>query len=342
YYCRFLETGVVSIDPGNGQVKAWVGGLDFRFFKYDHVQQGKRQAGSIFKPFVYAKAIEAGYSPCDYLLNQPVTFDDVDGEGTKWQPKNADGKIGGMMTLRQGLARSVNLITANLMREIGPVPVVTLAKNMGIRSPLEAVYSICLGTSDVNVLELTGAYTTFANQGVWVEPNYITRIEDKNGEILAEFPVDSRSALNPSDTYKVLELLKGVVDEPGGTASRLRYTYKFRNEIAAKTGTTQNHSDGWFMGVTPNLVTGVWVGAADRRVRFSDIKYGQGANMALPIWALYMQSLYDDPEIGLPTDNFKRPRGVYGSIVCEDPADLRVKLPGENGGTGDDEDLDGF
>jgi penicillin-binding protein 1A len=343
YYSNFLETGMVSINPDNGEVKAWVGGLDFRFFKYDHVQQGKRQAGSIFKPFVYAKAIEAGYSPCDRMLNQPVTFENVDNNGTKWQPKNSDGKFGGMMTLRQGLAKSVNLITANLIKEIGPAPVVTLARNMGIRSQLEAVPSICLGVSDVNVLELTGAYTTFANQGIWVEPHYITRIEDKNGEVLAEFPVESKRALNPSDAYKMVELLKGVVDEAGGTASRLRYRYKFRNEIAAKTGTTQNHSDGWFMGVTPNLVTGVWVGAADRRVRFNNIKLGQGANMSLPIWAHYMQALYDDTDIGLTQEHFKRPRGFYGSIVCEDFDNLRLDIPGpQDDNTRVDEALDGF
>ncbi|MEL7534990.1 MAG: transglycosylase domain-containing protein [Bacteroidota bacterium] len=225
YYSRFLETGVVSINPLNGEVKAWVGGLDFRFFKYDHVQQGKRQAGSIFKPFVYAVAVRDGYSPCDRLLNQPVTFENVDNNGTTWKPKNSDGKFGGMMTLRQGLAKSVNLITARLMKNIGPYPVVELAKNMGIKSHLEAVHSICLGTSDVNVLELTGAYTTFANQGVWHEPHFITRIEDRNGEILAEFPVETKRIFNNKDAYKMVELLKGVVDEPGGTASRLRNLY---------------------------------------------------------------------------------------------------------------------
>ncbi|MFK7921952.1 MAG: penicillin-binding protein 1A [Bacteroidia bacterium] len=341
YYSSFLETGVVSINPLNGEVKAWVGGLDFRFFKYDHVQQGKRQAGSIFKPFVYAVAVRDGYSPCDKLLNQPVTFENVDNNGTTWKPKNSDGKFGGMMTLRQGLAKSVNLITARLMKNIGPYPVVDLAKRMGIKSPLEAVPSICLGTSDVNVLELTGAYTTFANQGIWNEPHYITRIEDRNGEILAEFPVETKRIFNDKDAYKMVELLKGVVDEPGGTASRLRHQYKFRNEIAAKTGTTQNHSDGWFMGVTPNLVTGVWVGAADRRVRFNSIKLGQGANMALPIWAYYMQELYDDEAIGLPQDRFKR--SYYGGIVCDDPVNAR--LPENLDGNSRDraeEALDGF
>ncbi|MEL6651882.1 MAG: transglycosylase domain-containing protein [Bacteroidota bacterium] len=322
YYSRFLETGMVSIDPLNGEVKAWVGGLDFRFFKYDHVQQGKRQAGSIFKPFVYAVAVEAGYSPCDRMLNQPVTFENVDNNGTIWQPKNSDGKFGGMMTLRQGLAKSVNLITARLMKNIGPIPVVELARKMGIKSPLEAVHSICLGTSDVNVLELTGAYTTFANQGVWNEPHFITRIEDRNGEILVEFPVETKMALKRKDVSQMVDLLKGVVDEPGGTASRLRHQYKFRNEIAAKTGTTQNHSDGWFMGVTPNLVTGVWVGAADRRVRFNSIKLGQGANMALPIWAFYMQDVYKDQAIGLPQERFKR--SYYGNAVCDDPTNARL------------------
>ena len=318
-----------------------MGGIDFTHFKYDHVAQGKRQAGSTFKPFVYLAAIDAGYTPCDKKLNQPIVFENTDGNGTRWSPKNANGKYGGMMTLRQGLARSTNLITARLMHDLGPSVVVDYARRLGIRSPLEAVPALCLGVADVSVLEMTGAYSAIANKGQWVQPHYITRVEDKNGEILAEFPVASRQVISPRKAYMMVELLKGVVDEPAGTASRLRHDYKFRVEIGAKTGTTQNHSDGWFMGMTQNLVSGVWVGCADRRMRFNNIKLGQGANMALPIWARYMDKLYDDASIGLPQERFTRPGGYGFDMVCDEPADSTMGgMPVFRMKKGDD--LDGF
>lgn len=321
YYARFLETGMVSIDPRNGQIKAWVGGINFSHFKYDHVAQGKRQVGSTFKPFVYGKAIESGFSPCTQILNQPITFENVNGEGDTWSPKNADGEFGGLMTLRRALATSTNLVTANLMSRLQPQNVVDFAHKVGIQSDLEAVPALCLGAADLSVLELTGAYCTFANAGVYIEPYFISRIEDKNGNVLATFGGNPRQGCHPNTAYQVVELLRGVVDEPGGTASRLRYRYQMRGEIAAKTGTTQKHADGWFVGMTQNLVSGVWVGCADRRMRFTSMSLGQGANMALPIWAYYMKSLYDDPDIQLQNDGFERPSGARSLAYCDEPTD---------------------
>ncbi|MEM7658186.1 MAG: transglycosylase domain-containing protein, partial [Bacteroidota bacterium] len=317
YASRFLETGMVSIDPHTGEVKAWVGGNDFKFFKYDHVATGKRQVGSTFKPFVYAAAMAFGRKPCDQALNQPVTFENVDGEGTTWSPKNSGGEFGGFMTLRRALATSTNLITAGLMKDLGPQVVVNLARKAGIKSHMEAVPSLCLGTADLTVKELTSAYATFANHGAFIEPHFITRIEDKRGNVLERFVHPPKQAMDARTAYLMIELLRGVVDEPGGTASRLRYKYDFRNEIGGKTGTTQNHADGWFMGVTSNLVTGVWVGCSDMRMRFRDMKMGQGANMALPIWANYMKSAYEDESAGLPQEPFRAPKGYRVNLDCE-------------------------
>ncbi|GAB4419980.1 MAG: transglycosylase domain-containing protein [Bacteroidia bacterium] len=317
YYARFLETGMVSVDPMTGAIKAWVGGIDFRHFKYDHVAQGKRQVGSTFKPFVYAAAMDNGYSPCDVELNQPVVFENVDGFGTTWSPKNSDGQYGGKMTLRSALATSTNLITARLMKHLGPETVARYAYKAGIKTHLDAVPSLCLGTTDLSVLELTGAYATFANQGSHIEPFFIYRIEDRHGNVLQEFHSEEQPAFSPETAYLMVELLKGVVDGRGGTASRLRYRYGLRSEIGAKTGTTQNHSDGWFMGITPPLATGVWVGCADRRMRFRSLELGQGASMALPIWALYMKRLYEDPAIMLPQTRFARPPGMRIETDCD-------------------------
>ncbi len=314
YYARFLESGLMSIDPRSGHIKAWVGGIDFKYFKYDHVRQGKRQVGSTFKPFVYGTAVEAGYTPCTIELNQPVTFENVG--GGRWSPKNSGGEIGGKMTLRQGLANSVNLITARLMKQVGPTAVADFAYKLGIKTELDEVPSLCLGTTDLNIYELTHAYSTFASMGIRREPVFITRIEDKNGKVLANFVPEEKRVMNEEDAYMMVELLKGVVNF--GTAQRLRYRYKLRNDIGGKTGTTQNQSDGWFMGITPNLVTGVWVGHADRRMHFRSIKYGQGANMALPIWAEYYQSLYSDPIISVPELSFERPVGVNINLACRD------------------------
>jgi len=317
HYLRFLETGLMSMDPTNGHVKAWVGGINFKYFKYDHVAQGKRQVGSTFKPFVYGTAIaEGGYEPCMELLNQPVTFENPG--GGRWTPKNSDGGVGGKMTLKQGLATSTNLITARLMKELKPPAVVDFAHKMGIESDLDPVPSLCLGTTDLSVKEMTNAYGTFANKGIRIDPIMVTRIEDRNGEILWQSKTLTKEVLSREKAYLIVELLKGVVDL--GTGRRLRFKYKFRNEIGGKTGTTQNQSDGWFMGITPQLVTGVWVGCADRRVHFRSIRHGQGANMALPIWALYMQGVQADSRINtLLEARFERPDNLNVDLACKDP-----------------------
>ena len=331
YYAKVLESGLVSIDPTNGQIKAWVGGNDFRYFKYDHVYKGKRQAGSTFKPFVYAAALDNGRKPCDMELNQPVFFD-IPGDTARWAPKNSTNNYSGKISLKKALATSQNLVTARLMKQLGPKIVAQYAYRMGIQSPLEEVPSLCLGTTDVNVLELTGAYCTFVNRGQWIEPNFVTRIEDKNGNVIERFPPETRQALSPKMAYMMVEMLRATVDLPGGSASRLRYKYDFRNEIGGKTGTTQEHSDGWYMGITPNLVTGIWVGCSDRRMSFEDMSYGQGAATALPIWANYMKTLYEDEEIEFPQPNFIQPSSYRSSALnCEASyvADsLRVRLRG--------------
>lgn len=325
YMSKFLEVGMISIEPATGHVKAWVGGNDYRHFRYDHVAKGTRQVGSTFKPFIYAAAVANGYKPCDEVLNQRVQFDVPDGV---WEPQNADGKVGGKMSLRKGLAKSENLVTAQLMKLLdesgngGPRQAAKMARDMGIKSPFDAVPSLILGTADLNVKELAGAYCTFPNKGEAIEPIYITRIEDKNGNILEEFTPKKRKVLSEEHAFTMVELLRGVVDL--GTARRLRYRYDFRNEIAGKTGTTQNHSDGWFIGVTQELTTAVWVGCAERQMRFRDLSLGQGANMALPIWAYYMKDAYADEETGLEQTPFKRPPNYSVNLDCL--------------GTGDDSD----
>jgi len=338
YYSRFLETGMIAIDPTNGHVKAWVGGIDYEHFKYDHVFRGKRQVGSTFKPFVYAAALDNGMSPCDKILNQPVVFKNPGGE--PWSPKNSDGSYGGLMTLRRGLATSTNLITAQLMNKVvNPNLVVEYSHRLGIQSELDPVPALCLGTTDLSVMELTNAYATFANLGTRIDPVVITRIEDRHGNVLEEFIPETQVALSKEKAYMMIDLLKGVVDEPGGTARRLRWKYKFQNEIGGKTGTTQNHADGWFVGIVPNLAAGIWVGCADRRMRFQNISYGQGANMSLPIWALFMQKVYEDPQIGLPQDDvFERPAGMQPLLNCDDEEDRIIREDSGN----ELEDLEGF
>ncbi len=312
-YCKyFLQTGFMSMEPSSGYIRAWVGGINYRNFKYDHVRQGKRQVGSTFKPFVYTLAMQEQWSPCYQVPNIPVTFDLP--EGGSWSPKNSDGKYGGMMTLKKGLALSVNSITAYVMKQFGPQAVVDLARKLGIESPLEAVPSLCLGTADISVYEMVGANSTFANQGVWVEPTFITRIEDKNGNVIEDFMPRSVEAISKETAYLTINLMKGVVDH--GTGSRLRFRYGLTAPIAGKTGTTQNNSDGWFMGITPDLVSGVWVGCEDRSAHFRSTDLGQGASMALPIWGLYMKKVYADKSLKVTQNDFEKPEGL----------DLKIEL----------------
>lgn len=332
YYKSFLHTGLMSMDPQTGHVKAWVGGINFRHFKYDHVKQGKRQVGSTFKPFVYATAIDQLHmSPCDTLPNTQITIEaNKFGNPEPWTAKNSDQKYGGFRTLKSALANSVNTITARLMDKVGPQPVIDMAKSLGIEEDILPVPAIALGTPDLSVYEMVAAYSTFANKGVYNKPVMVTRIEDKNGTVLYQFTPESRDVLNEEVAYVTVNLLEGVTQ--GGSGTRLRhawaanntlykeiitgYPYEFTNPIAGKTGTTQNQSDGWFMGMVPNLVTGVWVGAEDRAAHFASIAYGQGASMALPIWALYMKACYADPELEISKSDFEKPANLSISVDC--------------------------
>ena len=304
YYKFFLQSGLMSMDPHTGQVKAYVGGIDYRFFQYDHVKLSKRQVGSTFKPFLYTLAMQEGESPCSRYPNvQPV----IDlGYGQVWAPENADDeRRGQQVTLKWALANSNNWVSGQLIRKYSPKAVVAMAHKMGVTSDLPAVYSIALGSCDISLYEMVGAMSVFANKGVYIEPSFITRIEDKNGNVLQSFNAKSQEAISEETAYLMIQLMKGVVE--GGTSVRLRYKYGFDNPIAGKTGTTQNQSDGWFMGITPDLVTGVWVGCEDRAAHFRTITLGQGANMALPIWALYMQRIYGDPGLRYSRRDFDAP-----------------------------------
>jgi len=314
YYKFFLQSGLMSMDPHTGFVKAYVGGIDYRFFQYDHVKLSKRQVGSTFKPFLYTLAMQEGESPCSQYPNiQPV----IDlGNGQVWAPESSsDERRGQLVTLRWALANSNNWVSGQLIKKYSPKAVVAMAHKMGVTSDIPAVYSIALGSCDISLYEMVGAMSVFANKGVYVEPIFITRIEDKNGNILQTFNPKSQEAISEETAYLMIQLMKGVVE--AGTSIRLRYKYGFDNPIAGKTGTTQNQSDGWFMGITPDLVTGVWVGCEDRAAHFRTITLGQGANMALPIWALYMQRVYGDPGLRYSKRDFDAPlRPLSVDINC--------------------------
>jgi penicillin-binding protein 1A len=313
YSKYFLQTGFLAMDPGTGYIKAWVGGINYKHFKYDHVKLGKRQVGSTFKPFVYTLAMQEEWSPCYQVPNIPVTFELP--EGGTWSPKNSDGKYGGMMTLKRGLALSVNTITAYVMKQFGPQAVVNLARKMGITGHLDAVPSLCLGTADLSVYEMVGANAVFANEGVWTEPGFITRIEDKNGIVLDQFIPKRVEAISPQTAYLTISLMKGVVDY--GTGARLRYKYDIRVPLAGKTGTTQNNSDGWFMGITPDVVAGCWVGCEDRSAHFRSTDLGQGASMALPIFGLFYQKCQNDKDLGFKGGDFVRPQGINPKLELD-------------------------
>lgn len=305
-YCKFfLQAGVMSIEPQTGFVRAYVGGINYSHFQFDHVKMAKRQVGSTFKPFVYTLAMQEGdFSPCTKVANIQYSIDLP--EGGKWEPRNAnDYKKGEMVTLKEALANSINWISAFLIKRYSPLAVIKIARKMGVTSNIDAVPSIALGTPDLTLYEMTGAMNTYAAKGVYIEPLFVTRIEDKNGNEIARFMPRQEEAMSEETAYLMLQLMKGVVES--GTGVRLRYKYGLNNPIAGKTGTTQNNSDGWFMGLTPDLVTGVWVGGEDRSIRFRSITLGQGANMALPIWALYMKKIYADPKLKLSKGDFEMP-----------------------------------
>lgn len=334
HYKSYLQAGLMSMTPQTGEVRAWVGGTNFKHFKYDHVKQGKRQVGSTFKPFVYATAIDQlKLSPCDTLPRNRFTIEEGKyGNSKDWSPRNSDDKYEGMISLKNALAQSVNTVTARLIDKTGPGPVVDLVQKLGVDTEnFSDGPAIALGTEDMNLFEMVSAYSTFVNEGVYVKPVIVNRIEDKNGTVLYQHIPETRDVLSKEAAYVTVNLLEGVTQN--GSGVRLRgtyakdlehykrgvtgYPYDFKNPIAGKTGTTQNQSDGWFMGMVPNLVTGVWVGAEDRAVHFPSLTYGQGATMALPIWGMYMKSLYADEELEVSQDSFPRPEDLSIEVDCE-------------------------
>ena len=334
YYKHFLQAGMMSMNPKNGHVMAWVGGINYRNFQYDHVMQSKRQIGSTFKPFLYATAIDQlKLSPCDMLPDaihciEPYKYGNPD----PWCPTNSSDKYGGMRTLSNALANSKNTISAQLIDRVGPRPVADLARNLGVSSNIPNVPAIALGTPDLSVYEMVGAYGAFANKGIYVKPIMVTKIEDRNGKIVFQSTPETKDVLSEESSYVTLKLLEGVTKF--GSGARLRhdipedernyvyknvvsgYPYKFDNAIAGKTGTTQNQSDGWFIGMVPNLVTGVWVGGEDRSIHFEEIAFGQGATMSLPIWGLFMKKCYEDEELGVSKEDFEEPGNLTIELDC--------------------------
>ncbi|TPV35007.1 penicillin-binding protein [Paucihalobacter ruber] len=348
YYKSFLHPGMMAMEPQTGHVKAWVGGMDYFHFQYDHVKQSKRQVGSTFKPFVYAAAMdELHLSPCDSLPRTPITIEAGKfGNPEPWTTRNSDGKYDGFQTLKAALANSTNTITARLMDQIGPQLVVDMAKKLGVEQTIDPVPAIALGTPDLSVYEMVAAYATFANKGIYNKPVMVTRIEDKNGTVLYQVTPETKDVLSEEVAYVTVNLLEGVTQF--GSGQRLRstwavntplykevitgYPYAFENPIAGKTGTTQNQSDGWFMGMVPNLVTGVWVGAEDRSVHFKGIAYGQGASMALPIWGLFMKKCYADENLEVSKDEFEKPSELSIRVNCNE-------VPSPTTFTDDEDDL---
>lgn len=313
YYKFFLNTGVMGVEPQTGHIKVYVGGINYKYFKFDNVSQGRRQVGSTFKPFVYASAVKDNHlSPCFEVDNNPVTFPDYDG----WTPRNSgDKREGEMVPLKWALANSINYISARLIKDYTtPKNVAELAKNMGISSPIEPVPAICLGTPDLSVWEMSGAMATFANAGEHIQPIFITKITDNKGVVLETFTSKRNQALDEETAYLMIEMMKGVVES--GTGARLRYRYGLKNVIAGKTGTTDNNSDGWFIGITPRLATAVWVGGELRSIHFRSMALGQGASMALPIFGLMMQGMCNDKDLGFYQGNFAVPANVSVEMDC--------------------------
>ena len=334
YYKSFLRPGMMSMDPLNGHIKAWVGGMNYKHFQYDMVKLGKRQIGSTFKPFVYAAAInQLKVSPCDTFPDSRFCIEkNKYGNLKEWCPKNSGGIYGKTRTLKNSLANSVNTISARLIDRIGPITVIKLVNNLGIEQDINPLPSIALGTPDISVYEMVAAYSAFANKGVYTKPVFIERIEDKNGTVLFEYQPITKDVLSEEAAYVTVNLLEGVTKSGSGIRLRTNYSannpvfkkiitgypYEFTNPIAGKTGTTQNQSDGWFIGMVPNLVTGVWVGAEDRSVHFNNIAYGQGASMALPIWGVYMKSIYNDSTLMISKESFERPKKLGIDLDCYD------------------------
>lgn len=327
YYKFFLQAGLMSMDPHTGYVKAYVGGIDYRYFQYDHVKFSKRQVGSTFKPFLYTLAMQEGESPCTKYPNVQPVIELPNGD--IWAPENSSKEcLGEEVTLKWALANSNNWISGQLMKKYSPQDVIRIARKMGVTSDIPPVYSIALGSADLTLYEMTGAMSTFANKGVYIEPIFITRIEDKNGNILESFVPKQQEAISEETAYMMIQLMKGVVEI--GTGIRLRFKYGYDNPIAGKTGTSQNQSDGWFMGITPDLVSGIWVGCEDRSAHFRTLELGQGANVALPIWAIYMKKVYADLSLSITKRDFDLPsKPVNIEFDCDKYKETKKKKSDE-------------
>jgi len=335
YYKHFLQSGMMSMEPQTGHVKAWVGGINYKHFQYDHVAQGARQVGSTFKPFVYATAIEQlHYSPCDSIRDEPFSMPKGKyGIDADWHPQNSNGQFQGTVTLKKALALSINTVSAKLIDRVGPKAVVDMTKKLGVSSNIPEQPAIALGAVEITVSDMVAAYSTFANQGMYVKPIVITKIEDKNGVVLFQPKIETHEVINKDIAYAIIKLLEGVTES--GSGARLKwgggggtgynrmtgYPYAIINPIAGKTGTTQNQSDGWFVGMVPNLATGVWVGNEDRSAHFKSLTYGQGATMALPIWGLYMKKCYADDSMTFKISEkaFERPANLSIKVDCWKP-----------------------
>ena len=324
YYKSHLRAAFMAIEPHTGHIKAYVGGPNYRYFKYDNVRQGKRQVGSTIKPYLYTLAMQEGMSPCDKVVNVPQTFLVQD---TTWTPKSTDKDewIGQTVTLKWGLTKSSNNISAYLMKQYGPHAMADMMRKMGIGCHIDETYSLCVGSADIAVYDMVAAYNTFPSRGVYVTPIFVTRIEDNDGNVLGEFTNPKREAVSDYTAYLMANLMQGVVNS--GTGVRLRAKYGLKGEIAGKTGTTNDQSDGWFIGYTPSLTAGVWVGAEDRQVHFESLALGGGSNMALPIWGLFMQKVLADGTLGVyETDRFIAPPGVTLDLNCDgSDADAETK-----------------
>lgn len=333
YHKHILQVGMMSMNPTDGTIKAWVGGINWEYFKFDHVKQARRQVGSIFKPFVYVTAInQMNYTPCNTISNERFSIGN-------WQPRNANGKYGGSQDLRTALAWSTNVVTARLIAQTGVEPVIQTARELGVESDIPKDYTIALGSADLTVYEMVGAMSTFANGGIYIKPELIVRIEDKTGKVIKDFRPETREVFNEYVAYSMIDLMKGVTDR--GTGRWVRTRYGINAEVASKTGTTNDNSDGWFVGITPNLVTGVWVGCEDRFAHFRGTARGQGAATGLPIWAYYMQEVYKhSKELGVSSnDKFEKPHDIDSKWDCSTLAGFNTY--GSLGGTFDFEDENG-
>jgi len=336
YMKHFLRAGFLAMEPSTGSVKAFVGGHNFRYFQYEHVYQGRRQVGSTIKPFLYLLAMQENYSPCKMIPLVPITFKDVVNDSTYTPRATPPNRLAGkMVSLKWGLANSHNWVSAWLFKNFNPQNVINLMRKMGVTSYIDPVPSMIYGTADISLEEMVGAFNTFSNRGIYVSPTYVTRIEDRYGNVISTFNPSEAEAINMETAYLMLTLLRNVVDMVGnyrgipygGTANRLRWRYEFTGELAGKTGTTQNQSDGWFIGLAPKITAAAWVGGEDRSIHYDALGMGSGTNVALPIYAEFLKSVYADSTLNITQeDDFEKPLDFFVDMNCPDIAE-----PSSNG-----------